>query len=252
MDRSLRDEIGLSFWKRITGRQDPSGNRKIASLLIDILMFFVVLFVGIIAGFYINDSLIKPTANVVFHPYIEDHSYLPIMITNGQKPLTNITLKVKTCYMEDYKNFSIPKLIGGEQYPIHLMDNDTLFALDKVFNSEFLCNPSEDSIGIHFRIDTYKVDDELYIPYQKYKQYKCGYCLYEWVLESNEFSDKFSGKFPGPIEIPQSTLEVNPQDTLNVSPEQMVPIGPIEIGFFSVCDLCEMGVYNETICKEYC
>lgn len=246
MDKDFRTEVKLSFFKRITGRQDPSLKRIIASIFIALLFFLGTFF----AGFYLNRLMIKPEANVVFHPFIEEGKYLPIEIENGPKSLHNINLKIKTCYMDTYKEYTIPNLIAGQDYPVHLTDEDTVFALDKVFKSEeFICNPKNVSASVQCYIQPYVVKGKLYVPEQECKKYRCGYCPYEMIFSSDEFSDNFSSLFPGPVEVSTYKLMITPNNPVQVGEEYMEPFSPVGISLFSPYDLC-MLESNQNF--EYC
>lgn len=243
MDRRLNEEIKISFLKRLTGRQDPSPIRIIASIIVAVLIFLSTFF----AGFYLNNAMIKPSANVVFHPYdIVDSSYLPIMITNGPKPLTDVKLKVKTCHMENFEIFSVPDLIEYQEFPVNLKDEDTVYALDKILkNKDFRCDPLNTTPNIQCFIKTYIVHGQIYAPPQDCKKFRCGYCEYELNLESKEFSKNFSDVFFSPIEIKTFSLHIVPNNPIDVSDEDMVPFSPIGVSIFSPYDLCMFETDND-------
>ena len=218
MERNFEQEIQLSLWKRLTGRQDPTAKRKIASLIVVVLITVFLFFATFFAGFYINKAMIKHNANVVFHPFVEDNSYLTIEITNGPKDLTNVTLDVKTCYMSKFVSMPPVDLIPGQTYPFHLTDKETVFALGKVFNSsDFACREDNYSADVQCYIKAYIVDGEVYAPPQECKQYTCGYCSYEMKLTSKEFSKNFSRKFPGPIPITDYEMSITPHRIIDLS-----------------------------------
>ena len=135
MTRNVKEEVKLSFFKRLTGRQDPSSQRIIASFLVGVLIFVITFYVG----FYLNKWATKAEANVVFYPFIEDSSFLPIQINNGPKALHSVRLKVKTCYMDNYEEHTVPDLIAGQDYPIHLTDEDTILRWTKYSKVKVLC-----------------------------------------------------------------------------------------------------------------
>jgi len=241
MDKKLKEEVKLSFLKRLTGRQNPTLKRIIASIIVVIISFFATFF----AGFYLNDAMIKPSANVVFHPYVEDSSYLPIMITNGPKKLSDVTLKVRTCHMNSFETFLVPDLIPNQKYPINLRDKDTIYALDKIFkNNDFKCNPLNISVNTQCFIKTYIVNGQIYAPPQKCKKFRCGYCEYELFLESEKFSKNVSNFFLSPIEIKTYDLNIVPNNPINVIEEDMIFYSPIGISIFGPYDRCMIKTNN--------
>lgn len=245
VDRTINEEAKLSFFRRLTGRQNPSIRRIIASIVITIIFFLITFF----AGFYLNQWMIEPNANVVFHPFIEDGS-LPIEIKNGPKSLNHVELKIKTCYMKDYKTYKIPDLIAGQEYPIRLVDEDTIFALDRLFKSEeFICNPKNVSADVQCYIQSYIVNGKLYVPEQECKKFRCGYCFYEMILSSDEYSENFTSSFPGPVEIKEYKLVITPNDPIQVNKDDMEPFSPIGISIFSPYDYCMLET-NQNL--EYC
>lgn len=248
MNQEFPNEIKLSFLKRLTGRQDPSFIRIIASIFAAIIVFLVTFF----AGYYLNQFMLKADANVVFHPFIEDNKSLPIEITNGPKDLHNIKLQVKTCYMYKYKTYEIEKLIPYQEYPVRLVDESTVFALNKVFMSDsFICNPKTVSAGVQCYIQPYIVNGKIYVPEQECKIYRCGYCAYEMMLTSDEFSDNFSGSFPGPIEIEKYVLMVTPNNPIEVKEGDIKPFDPIGLSLFSPYDQCMFETnQNQEECKD--
>jgi len=243
MKRKLNEEIKISFLKRLTGRENPSIIRIIASIIVAVLLFLLTFF----AGFYLNQYMIKPSANVVFHPYVEDNSYLPIIITNGPKPLTDVRLEVKTCHMKNFKVFQIPDLIENQEYPIHLRDEETIYALNKILkHNDFRCSPLNTSPNTQCFIKTYIVNGKIYAPAQNCKKYRCGYCSYKLNLKSKQFSKNFTGFFFSPIEIKTFTLHIEPNDPLNISEnETMFPYSPIGISLFSPYDICMFKTKND-------
>ena len=241
MDRELDEEIKISLLKRLTGRQDPSLKRIIASVIVAVLIFLSTFF----AGFYLNKAMIEPSANVVFHPYnIVDNSSLPIMITNGPKPLTDVKLKVKTCHMKNFEIFPIPDLIENQEFPVNLKDEDTVYALGKILKDKDFCNPLNTSPNVQCFIKTYIVKGQIYTPPQECKIFRCGDCEYELNLESKEFSKNFSDSFFSPIEIKTFSLNVVPNNPIDVSDEDMVPLTPIGISIFGPYDRCMFRTDN--------
>ena len=58
MERKLNKEIKLSVWRRITGKQDPTPQRKFASIIVLILSFILISLGGIIFGVALNEPII--------------------------------------------------------------------------------------------------------------------------------------------------------------------------------------------------
>jgi len=106
--------------------------KKIIFAILSLLYSVGLIFLGI----YIEKASIEPHANVVFYPYVNDSSYLPIMINNGAKPITQVSLDVKTCHMKDFEKFPIPNLIENQEYPINLKDDETIYALGKILENK--------------------------------------------------------------------------------------------------------------------
>lgn len=248
MEKTFSQEIKISILKRITGRQDPSISRIIASIIIIIVAFLLTFY----AGFYLNKALTKPNANVVFHPHVEDNSYLPMMVTNGPKPLTEGILKVRTCHMRNFKEFNIPKLIEYQEYPVQLKDTETVYAMDKILNSsDFTCDPLNISAETQCFIKTYIVNGKIYAPAQECKRYRCGYCQYEVYYKTKEFSFNLTSHFISPMEISTYRLKIIPTIPINFSENDMKPFSPIGISLFSPFDLCMLRTKNNyDICKN--
>jgi len=252
MSKKLKEEMKLTFWRRLTGRQDPSLKRKIASIIIAILIFLINIFIGAIATYFLNDYLTKPTANVVFHPFVINGEYLPIEITNGPRYLEDVELKIKTCYMEDFVSTPKVDLTPYQAYPFHLTNEETIYALDKLFTSEdFICNPQNISSEFHCNIRTYVVNDKLYVPSQECKDYKCDFCPYEMILSSDKFSQNFSGKFPGPVEVESYKIRVDPEKEIDIKEEDMIFYSSFGIKFFSSYEMCLIENNNNLdMCKN--
>jgi len=251
MFKKIVKELFPSFWRKISGKADPSRERKIASLIIGIILFLAAWAIPFFIGYEVKEMMVDYDANMVFHPFIEDNLYLPIQLTNGQKPLTNVQMQIKTCYMDEYeKTPIIPTLSVGEVYPHHLINKDTVYALDKLFESEkFVCNPKKDELGFLCYIETYLVKDRIYVPPQQCKKYECGFCDYEINLISKEFNKTVTGKFPGPLEVGVYDLDIIPSEILDIEIEDMLPSSPLVVGLFSPYDLCILE--NKTT-KEKC
>ncbi|MBD3387364.1 MAG: hypothetical protein GF416_00255 [Candidatus Altiarchaeales archaeon] len=246
MEKGLRKEIKFSILRRLTGRQKPSKNRIIASIVIVI----VVLILTFLVGFYFNQFLTKPSANVVFHPYTGDNESIHIQITNGPKKLTDVSLKVKTCHMNDFEYIPVPDLIEYETYPVSLNDKETAYALKKIFQ-KVVCDPMNTSTNPECWIKTYIINGTAYAPPQKFNKYRCGYCKYTLILKSNEFSKNITDFFFSPIEVNTYSLDITPETVLDVNEEEMEFFSPIAIRLFSPYDVCMLetdGKYER--CKD--
>ncbi|MBI3032466.1 hypothetical protein HYY69_03255 [Candidatus Woesearchaeota archaeon] len=247
MDRSFKEELNLSFWRRLTGRQDPTLLRKITSILLAAFFLFLTFYLG----FYFNIWMTDYDVNANFEPYIKDKLFLPIIITNGPKEVTNASISIKTCYMDNYEEYSIGRLIEGQEYNIEFVDNETVYVLGDLYTqTNFQCNPTNISTGAQCWIKTYKVDGMLYIPEQQCKKYKCGYCSYELLFISNQLSKNFSGSFPAPVEIPEFTMKVSQNRVIdsNSTLEEYAAIG---LSIFSYRDLCLLNAFdNQTLCNQ--
>jgi hypothetical protein len=240
----IRKELKLSFWQRLTGSKNPPKARKTAAVIVLVILYLV----GFFSGYCLNQALIRPYANAVFQAYVEDNS-LPIAITNGPKPLENVELAIKTCYMNNFKRFQIPDLIPGQTYNARLYDNETVFALNDIFRDpDFTCN-NDINTSVQCYIQTYIVNGKLYVPPQECKVYTCGYCNYEMEFISNKYSQNFTGKFPGPVEIKFYNLNVLPKDSTNIDYSNATKYNLVGLSIFTPYHTCLISGHSEAECQ---
>jgi len=243
--KAAKKELRLSFWKRLTGKQNPTKLQKFFSIAITVFFFLVTFFLEYILA----NALIPTTANVNFGSYVEG-DYIPIEITNGAKQLDSGELNVKTCFMKNYQNYSVSSLVPTQSYPIHFKNNETLFSLGQDYDSQSKCNPNNISTTAQCWINIYLIESNLYAPSQECIVKRCDYCDYSLLYRvkgKTIFNDteKFSA-----TEIQKYVLNVSSSlEIPNFENKNKTYFGKVGISFYTEYESCIL--YNDTNCSDY-
>lgn len=207
----------------------------------------IIFLLGAGITFFINSSLTELTKKadifVSMNPLDKDEIgfYYPISIINsGQKELSNVVVRVRTCYMDpgQYKENIFGTMIVGQREDTKFRETKTIETVTKKS-----CFPEYNlSKIVGCTIDVYKLDDKnLYIPPMNCSFFICDFCDITVIASADQLGYKrFNGTFFAPIEIKG---QIVPPEILNVSIGELELFSPITLTLIGGKEIC---IWEET------
>lgn len=219
-------------------------NRKTKDILRKVLLFLI----GTIVGIIITDSYHNITAKAdvfaYFKPLTTDNlgNYFPIEIINtGDKPLKNVDIKIKTCYMDEYKTLQTVPLIDTDNIGTHRFWNEKTISMV----SKKLCLKEYNFSFHNCEIYSYIVNSTtLYVPETNCSIFFCDFCPYTIKVRSDEIEDEkeFTDWFISPKEVRFTIKPGTYLSEINVSNLERFS-SPLGFNIFTPLELC---LYNES------
>lgn len=175
----------------------------------------------------ITKALNKPKILVKVNPYLEN-GYVPIDIFNfGDGPATNLSILIKSCYMENPFPYDIGTLHPGQDHKIQFKNTKTVEKFGKLD-----CQSISD-----FNISNYEVEIMTYKNIKTGRILKpsinesldvCGYCFWDLTVTMDQGREDQRTSTYTPIPL----LFSMEGDNVDFSDPNIIPYSPIKMAFF--------------------
>ena len=237
----------LNLKKKLVHMQNMFQNEKLKKYIFNPIWWILL----VIIGYAINETLDtlreKPDVTAVLEPLAKDEFGLnfPIKIINiGDKPLNELSSRIKNCYMDDYKQLQTIILMEKRaSSSLRFSERQTMSTITKK-----LCLPEYNFSFNNCEVEFYILNSTtLYTPESNCSVYFCDFCAYSIKIKSKEMEKEkeISGWFIAPKEI---KLRIIPKDNYpDIDINKLSKFSPVGFNLFSSFELC---LYNET-CPFY-
>ena len=228
--------IKEEFKRHITGTKTPDKGRLAWKVIFILVAWIITLIASGYFGYYINEINKKPDIFLTFGALDKDliNYFFPVILINsGQKDLTNISLKIKTCYMDNYRQYSYTEMVPSQKELIKFRDDKTFEIMEKKkCGLDYNFSLSGCEIEVFILNET-----NLYVPPMNCSIYLCDFCEYKSFIKVDEIQEtkEFSGRFFSPREI---KLTITPQELVDVNISNLKPFSPVRINFFTTGEMC--------------